>query len=90
MFRRLVDALHPLPAERPAPALEDGVVLYAIGDIHGRLDLLDPLLAEIRRELPSNGRTMVVTLGDYVDRQTAGPPARARRPGPALDPKGLP
>ncbi|WP_300573545.1 metallophosphoesterase family protein [Phenylobacterium sp.] len=58
--------------------------LYAIGDIHGRLDLLEAALAEI--ELRSQSAT-VVFLGDYVDR---GPESRGvvellmggpRRPG---------
>jgi serine/threonine protein phosphatase 1 len=44
-------------------------MLYAIGDIHGRLDKLDGLLAE----LPLREDDRLVFLGDYVDR---GPDAR--------------
>jgi serine/threonine protein phosphatase 1 len=44
--------------------------LYAIGDVHGRLDLLRAMHAEIRAELmrdrPDDWR--IVHLGDYVDR----------------------
>ena len=43
---------------------------YAIGDVHGRLDLLDTLLAEIERDLaerPSR-KTLLVFLGDLIDR----------------------
>lgn len=44
--------------------------LYAIGDIHGRTDLLDALLAYIRAEGEGN---RVVFLGDLIDR---GPDSR--------------
>jgi Calcineurin-like phosphoesterase len=48
--------------------------LYVIGDIHGRLDLLDQLIAAIRRDLETHdGASLTVTLGDYVDR---GPNSR--------------
>jgi serine/threonine protein phosphatase 1 len=40
---------------------------YAIGDIHGRLDLLDKALARIRADRPRMARR-IVCLGDYVDR----------------------
>ena len=49
--------------------------LYAIGDIHGRSDLLERLIGEIARDLdrrPSENR-LTVTLGDYIDR---GPDSR--------------
>ncbi|MGQ0676772.1 MAG: metallophosphoesterase family protein [Rhodospirillales bacterium] len=44
--------------------------LYAIGDIHGRIDLLDRLYQEIRADAAKAppGRRLVVHLGDYVDR----------------------
>jgi serine/threonine protein phosphatase 1 len=48
----------------------DGLRLYAIGDIHGRDDLLADLLARIeddaRRRPPA--RNILIYLGDYVDR----------------------
>jgi len=48
--------------------------LYAIGDIHGRLDLLDQMIDLIRRDTESfEGSNLTVTLGDYVDR---GPNSR--------------
>ncbi len=53
-----------------------GMRLYAIGDVHGRLDLLgrlhDMIAAEIERDRPDDWR--IVHLGDYVDRgpQSAG------------------
>ena len=55
----------------PAPAqVPEGERVYAIGDIHGRLDLLKMLVAAIEEEqrLLPPGRPTVVFLGDYVDR----------------------
>ena len=60
----------------------EGRRAYVIGDIHGRLDLLDRLLddvhAEIDRERP--GKVMLVFLGDLIDRgpQSAGVVERLR------------
>ena len=47
-----------------------GVRVYAIGDIHGRLDLLLRLHDLIRRDADISGaaRRVAVYLGDYVDR----------------------
>ncbi|WP_374544548.1 metallophosphoesterase family protein [Rhodoblastus sp.] len=46
-----------------------GMRVYAIGDIHGRADLLDAIASQIENELPSAPRRVVtVLLGDYVDR----------------------
>lgn len=44
--------------------------LYAIGDIHGRSELLDRLYGLIRADAAASpsGRRLVVHLGDYVDR----------------------
>lgn len=48
--------------------------LYAIGDIHGRLDLLDQAIAAIHRDVQTYGpEAVTVTLGDYIDR---GPASR--------------
>lgn len=56
--------------EAMRPQIPAGQRIYAIGDIHGRLDLLLPLLAHIRADtgdrLPAE--THVVLLGDLVDR----------------------
>jgi len=48
---------------------------YVIGDIHGRSDLLDKMVAEIKRDLKESPASdgLTVTLGDYVDR---GPDSR--------------
>lgn len=49
--------------------------LYAVGDVHGRLDLLTDMLARIRADLDArpHPRPRIVMLGDYVDR---GPDSR--------------
>ncbi len=48
--------------------------LYVIGDIHGRLDLLERAIAAIRDDVERHGpAALTVTLGDYVDR---GPASR--------------
>jgi serine/threonine protein phosphatase 1 len=48
--------------------------IYAIGDIHGRLDLLERAITAIERDVEEHGpAALTVTLGDYVDR---GPDSR--------------
>jgi len=48
--------------------------LYVIGDIHGRLDLLDRMIAAIERDVAEKGPDcLIVTVGDYIDR---GPKSR--------------
>jgi serine/threonine protein phosphatase 1 len=55
-------------------AVPAGRRVYAIGDIHGRSDLLDRLLGFIHRDLaPYGGEATLVFIGDYVDR---GPDSR--------------
>jgi serine/threonine protein phosphatase 1 len=57
-----------------AEKLNKGTPLYVIGDIHGRLDLLDQLIEVIRRDVDKHGNDgLTVTLGDYIDR---GPDSR--------------
>lgn len=59
-----------VPAEPIARALPDGQRAYAIGDIHGCLDLLDDLLAQIDADERARGsaQTQVIVLGDVIDR----------------------
>jgi serine/threonine protein phosphatase 1 len=56
--------------ERRRAAVPAGCRIYAVGDIHGRLDLLTALtvtiVADAREGAPSRRR--IVYLGDYVDR----------------------
>lgn len=48
----------------------EGARAYAIGDIHGRLDLLDQLLAMIGADIAArpHGNVYLVLLGDLIDR----------------------
>ena len=53
------------------PRLPAGVRVYAIGDIHGRLDLLQALERQIAEDAEAGGRgqeRIVVYVGDYADR----------------------
>ncbi len=55
--------------ERSPPQVPKGRRIYAIGDVHGRLDLFEELLRRIEQDrLNWNGQTEVVLLGDYIDR----------------------
>jgi serine/threonine protein phosphatase 1 len=62
-------------AKAADPAIGPGKRIFAIGDIHGRLDLLDLLLARISAGMAaaSPRDNILVFLGDYIDR---GPAAR--------------
>ena len=56
--------------ESPRPRVPEGTRIYAIGDIHGRLDLLDEILVRIdadKAQHPTSNATRVF-LGDYIDR----------------------
>jgi serine/threonine protein phosphatase 1 len=56
-------------------AIPDGIRVYAVGDVHGRADLLERVFVrvdEIEKGLPP-ARSVEVFLGDYVDR---GPASR--------------
>jgi serine/threonine protein phosphatase 1 len=49
----------------------DGRTIYAVGDIHGRFDLLERMLdriAEDWSDTPAEARSSIVFLGDYIDR----------------------
>lgn len=63
--------------ERQAPAarVPEGRRVYAIGDIHGRSDLLDELLDRVAADTTARGSadTLVIFLGDLIDR---GPDSR--------------
>lgn len=49
--------------------LDNETLIYAIGDIHGRADLLEKLLDRIDADAADfNGTKHIVFLGDYIDR----------------------
>jgi serine/threonine protein phosphatase 1 len=57
-------------AQPKAPST-GGRLVYAVGDVHGRLDVLGPLLHDILRDAEGSGASvppLLVFLGDYVDR----------------------
>jgi serine/threonine protein phosphatase 1 len=60
--------------KRP-PKTPDGVRIYAIGDVHGRADLLAQLFAGIDDDIAAYPaqRAIEILLGDYIDR---GPQSR--------------
>jgi len=67
LFSRFRKSEVPLNVARSVP---DGMLIYAIGDIHGRDDLFAQLLDQIdadRRARPS-ARCVLILLGDLVDR----------------------
>lgn len=56
-------------AETEPAKLPDEQVVYAIGDVHGRADLLDLLLDRISNDAAEHvGSASLILLGDYVDR----------------------
>jgi serine/threonine protein phosphatase 1 len=58
------------PRREQGPAGARGYRAYAVGDIHGRVDLLEHLLAKIHADLQRRpaGKTLLVFVGDLIDR----------------------
>ncbi|NIK86775.1 serine/threonine protein phosphatase 1 [Rhizomicrobium palustre] len=65
MWTRLTSLFKPQPAE---PKLAPGVTVYAIGDIHGRADLLEDLLGKIQADAAPENENTLIFVGDYIDR----------------------
>jgi len=65
-----MESKHQFDAGDRSPRVPDDRRIYAVGDIHGRIDLLNELhtLIVADAETAQNLRRMVVYLGDYVDR----------------------
>jgi serine/threonine protein phosphatase 1 len=57
----------------PKSGIKPGRRIYAVGDIHGRFDLLLELLHLIKNDAGANQDNVLIFLGDYVDR---GPDSR--------------
>jgi len=69
VLRRLFSRAAPAAA-RPAPST-GGPLVYAVGDIHGRLDLLGQLMVKVRADAAETAgglRPILVFIGDYIDR----------------------
>ena len=52
-------------------SVPDGLAVYAIGDVHGRFDLLKSLMVQICTDVdlhPDDRDRLIVFLGDYIDR----------------------
>ncbi|EQB13466.1 MAG: serine/threonine protein phosphatase [Novosphingobium lindaniclasticum] len=81
MLAKIRNLLGRAPSAR-LPELPAGQRVYAIGDIHGRLDLFERLIDAIERDdSQRNGaRSLVILLGDLIDRgpDSAGVLAAAR------------
>lgn len=71
MLRRLFAGF--FADESAAPRGASGARAYAVGDIHGRLDLLDELLERIRADHEGREprKTFIIFLGDLIDRGPA-------------------
>jgi serine/threonine protein phosphatase 1 len=77
-FDRHAGSMIALPfskSRKSPPRLPEGHRIYAIGDIHGRADLLETIFLRIDADLALNPvtRSTEVFLGDYIDR---GPASR--------------
>ena len=70
MGLNMLSRLFPNRPARPASRTPPDCVIWAVGDIHGRSDLVDRLIQAIRADLTAAeaSRKVVVFLGDYIDR----------------------
>jgi len=58
------------PSDAPQPRAPEGERLYAVGDVHGRIDLLERMLEAVERDAQDGARRLLL-LGDIVDRGPA-------------------
>lgn len=72
---KLFEGKQPHPVESVPARFPEGRVGYAVGDVHGNLDLLEEMLHSIEANAAATGARdpVVLFLGDYVDR---GPDSR--------------
>jgi len=68
--RSLLAGQETLRVRQRRPLLPAGTRVYAIGDIHGRLDLLEALIAAIENDVLQYpvANSICVFVGDYIDR----------------------
>ncbi len=80
---KLLRSLLSRPESATLPAVPAGQRVYAVGDVHGRRDLFEAMVAAIEDDnaQAAPARSTVILLGDLVDRgpDSAGVLARARR-----------
>ena len=69
ILRRMLGAFSPARTF----SAQQGSRIYAIGDVHGRLDLLDDLMMQIKSDMAARApaTNFVVLLGDLIDRGPA-------------------
>jgi serine/threonine protein phosphatase 1 len=62
--------LHRTNVSTTRPLVPDGLRIYAVGDVHGRADLLKQLFSRIDEDLKDYpiAESIQVFLGDYIDR----------------------
>ncbi|OYY90044.1 MAG: serine/threonine protein phosphatase [Sphingomonas sp. 28-66-16] len=67
MLKRLRKSIQPAS---PRGSIPEGLRLYAVGDVHGRIDLLDMLLDLMTRDDAQRGAAepQLIFLGDLIDR----------------------
>ena len=73
MLRKIFGKSITIKQKERRPSIPDGIRIYAIGDIHGRADLLQAINKKIQEDAKTSDpdcRKIVVYLGDYVDRGT--------------------
>jgi len=70
MIRRLFNRVFGAEKGTLTPAVPENMRVYAVGDIHGRLDLLEALHQKMIADAAGAGskKIMQVFVGDYVDR----------------------
>jgi serine/threonine protein phosphatase 1 len=64
-------AADPHAATPPIARNTEGELIYAVGDVHGRYDLMKDLLAQISRDSAGTAKgrlPILVFVGDYIDR----------------------
>lgn len=72
MFSQLLKSIFGTFSFRTPPEVPEGTRVYAVGDIHGRLDLLEDvhgkMVADASRD---NVQNIQIFVGDYIDRGSA-------------------
>jgi serine/threonine protein phosphatase 1 len=70
MLRRTMIAPFQRRGRRKRPKTPAGYRAYVVGDIHGRLDLLDALIGKIELDISASApkKNLIVFLGDLIDR----------------------
>lgn len=70
MIKKFLTRRGAITPQKPTPSIPVGQRVFAIGDIHGRLDLLDDVLERIARDCDHRppAQTQLIFLGDVIDR----------------------